>query len=159
MTGALNHPPGKIIQKLLIDLGHGTALSAAGATTGTWPVYYGTLPDSPDNAICVTDTEPMQHGRDMAVGQRCEHPGFQVLVRCDNIVSGYIKAQDIAVALDKDVYQETVLLDGNTYSVQAVTRTSGVFSIGLEIGSTRRRLYSVNATASLCMTDETGTAS
>jgi hypothetical protein len=158
MTGALNHPPGKIIQKLLIDLAHGTSLSSSGNTTGLWPVYYGTLPDTPDNAICVIDTEPMQYGRDMVVGQRCEHPGFQVLVRCDNLVNGYIKAQDIAIAFDKDVYQEVVLLEGNTYSVQAVTRTSGVFTIGLEIGSTRRRLYSVNATASLCMTDETGTA-
>jgi hypothetical protein len=158
MTGSLNHPPGKIIQQLLIDLGHGTVLSAAGATTGSWPVYYGTLPDSPDNAVCVFDTEPMQHGRDMVKRERCEHPGFQVLVRCDSIVDGYAKAQDIAIALDQDVYQRDVVLEGDTYSVQAITRTSGVLVVGLEIGSTRRRLYTVNATASLCMTDETGTA-
>jgi hypothetical protein len=95
----------------------------------------------------------------MVGGETLYHYGIQVMVRSADIGDGYVKAKTISVAFDEDVYQEIVVLDGSTYSIQAITKTSDVIFVGPEVGVTRRRLYALNAIVSLRLTDETGTAS
>lgn len=153
MSGSMNHSPGQIIQRLLIDLGHGTEVADA----DDWPVYYGNLPDAPDQAILVSDTEMIKDARMMYSGEVAQHDGFQVLVRGKSVDDGYTKAKQILIAFDQDVYQTDVEIGGSTYSIQSINRTSDVMHLGVEQG-TRRRLYSVNAAMAVTLIEETGTA-
>ena len=157
MSSNLNHPPGQVIQQLLIDLGKGSDVEDLEA----WPIYYANHPDSPDDSICIRDTEGVKHGRHMTSGEVLMHYGIQVMVRSANIVDGYVKAKRISVAFDEDVYQEIVEMgSGHMYSIQSISRLSDVLYVGTEVGATRRHLYSLNAIVSLRLTEEgTGTAS
>lgn len=148
MSGLLNHSPAEIIQQLLIDLGHGESVDFTG--TGTdYVVYHGSMPDVIEDCICVTDTEGILHLRDMATGGRQEHHGFQVRLRNTSITVGGQTARNIAQAFDATVYQNTVTIEGSTYCVQSITRTSPVIYIGPEVGTSRRHLFSVNAIVSV----------
>ena len=107
MSSNLNHPPGQVIQQLLIDFD----LASDVADGVEWPVYYSNHPDSPDDSICVRDTEGFKDGRLMTSGEVIIHYGFQVMVRSANLVDGYVKAKRICVVFDEEVYQEVVELD------------------------------------------------
>jgi hypothetical protein len=148
MSGLLNHSPAEIVQQLLIDLEYGDDVDFTGTGT-SYPVYHGTMPEVEADCICVTDTEGMLHARDMVAGHRQEHHGFQVRIRSESIASGGQKARAIAHDFDSSVYQNTVVIGSDTYSVQSITRTSAVIYIGPEVGTSRRYLFSVNATVSV----------
>lgn len=153
MSGALSHPPARIIRNMLADLGYGTHWDAA----GSWPLYFNQLPDSPDNCIAIHDTEGVRHGRDMAAGSVVEHYGIQILVRGSDPTEAYAKANDIAIALDA-VSDIQVTVSESVYNVHSVLR-SPVLRIGPEASAIRRYLYSINATVGLWLVEEgTGTA-
>lgn len=145
------HSPAQIIQKLLTVLGLGTLPSDDGA----WPTYAVNEPDIPDEAIIVYDTAGIDQGREMVSGFRFEKYGLQVLVRASDHETGYTKSQYLGIVLDQGVYDNVVTLarrDGGgdcTYFIKAVKRTSPVYSIGGDTPKSKRRMFTINATATI----------
>ena len=148
MSGNLDHSPADIIRDLLIDLSLGTL-----PTNNTaWPVFRSNQPDSPDNSICVFDTENELQGRRQTDGVTIEFYGILIRVRGVDYSTGFNKAKDIAHQLDTEVLRDDVTIGSDTYRVQAVTRRGGVLSLGSELGVSRRRLFTINAVASIYQT-------
>lgn len=146
MAGTLAHSPAHILQRLIIDLGLGSLPPSL-----AWPVYIGSEPDGtniPDNVITVYNTDWRDHGRTMTDGHRQGMEGFQVRVRSQTQPVGYNKAHAIAIALDEQVYQRIVTIDGVSYLVHAISRSGGVLDLGKMQGSSRN-LHTLNGFVSL----------
>lgn len=141
MPGALAHSPADIVRKLLIVL----ELGSEQASGEPWPVFAAGEPDKPDSAITVYDTTGVKQGRIMQ-GETQERHGVQVRIRAANHTGGYGKARAIAVALDEDVYQETVTIGNARYLVHSISRTSDVLALGKESPNSKRSLFTVNGT-------------
>lgn len=143
------HSPAQILRQLLVDLGYCTEPSLSAA----WPGFVTTIPNTPDGAICVYDTAGVDHGRRMSDGARIERYGCQILVRAARHPTGYAKAQSIALALDQEIYRETVEMDDDdgtaTYFVNTIKRTNPVFSIGQDTPQSKRKLFTINLTAAI----------
>lgn len=148
MSGSLTHSPANIIRYLLISEGLGTLPT----DSGSWPVYYSNEPGTPDSVITLYDTAGRIDGHSQIDGRVIEHHGIQVRVRCANPENGYAKARAIAVALDEDVSFSGVTISTSTYTVYAVTRSSDVLSLGKETPTSKRNLFTVNATVALRQT-------
>lgn len=129
---------------MLVDMGYGTNRSANGA----WPIHSTNEPDLPDNCITVYDTQGVDEGRVMQ-GERQEKHGIQVRIRSATHAAGFTKARAIAVAIDQDVYLESVVVDGHTYIVHAMSRTSDVLALGKELPTSKRTVFTINATATV----------
>jgi len=143
--GSLLHSPADIVSRLLTAFGYGVDPSVP----GEWPVNVAREPNTPDDAITVYDTQGRDDGRTMVDGERQEHHGFQVRVRSMTHPAGYAKARSIADALDQGVLFTQVDVDGTTYTVFAVTRTSDVIAIGKEAELSKRSLFTINAIAAI----------
>lgn len=141
-SGTLEHSPADILGQLLVLMGVGTEPT----DDLSWPVYVANEPDLPDNCITVYDTAGRDDGRMQVSGERAEHHGVQVRIRSTTHPIGYLKAREVAVALDEDVYQEGVTFDsGESYTVHSVSRTGDVLPLGKESPTSERRLFTVNA--------------
>ena len=132
----MNHSPAEILRKLFIDLGLGTSASA-------WPVYVGTMPESPDNCIQISDTEPVESRRNQVTGDTAFVYGVQIMVRASTFPLLRGKAMAVNEAMDRDVLRTSVMLDGIGYVVQAVSSGFGI-PLGAE-GVSKRQLRSINA--------------
>lgn len=146
MSGALNHSPADIIRRLLVTLGKGVLPSAG--TTSNWPIGL-VESDKPDNCITVYDTAGYQDGRLMVDGEQQEHPGVQIRIRSATRDVGYAKANAIAEALDKSVYDNALTIGSDEYLVHSVSRTGTVIDLGDEVGISKRRLFTINAVVTL----------
>lgn len=144
MPGTLTHSPADVLRRALIDLGLGSAPPAT-----PWPVYASSEPSSPENVITVYDTEGRDEGREMILGERQERHGFQIRVRAGTHTEGYTKARAIAVALDEVVYMRAVSIEGIAYLIWAISRTSDVISLGTNVTSSKRQVFTINGTVSL----------
>ena len=144
MSGSLTHSPAQIVAQLLVDLGLGTLPSAS----LTWPVYDVSLPDENDEAMCVHDTQGNIDGRDMNSGTTLEHYGIMIRLRARDHLTGYAKANAVAVALDSQVANDAVTLDSSVYNVIALSRKSGPLNNGPEPGSSRV-IFSANYIAAI----------
>lgn len=160
MPGVLYHTPARIVKQLLIDLGLGADPDATLEADRTpWPVYRGREPDRPDDLIKVSDSTGPVAGDTMVDSECQERGGFQVTVRSADPETGYRKAQEVAVALDR-VRCATVSLplpagvgtnvgtgtgdDYSLYFLSAIKRTTNVISIPTEVPQSKRTLYTVN---------------
>ncbi len=110
-----------------------------------YPVFVGSMPDSPDNAVCVYDTEGFKDGRDMRNKQSIIHPGYQVRVRGLDHPTGYAKIRDIQRLLDT-LGSFVVVIDGTRYTIAAITQVSGILSLGEEPEAKRRNGFTFNGT-------------
>ena len=154
MSGLLNHSPAEIVQSLIIEeLGLGAAPEIP--TADNWPVYASHHPDTPDDSICLFDTEGRLQGRTQVDGEMHIHHGLQIRVRSLDY-SGYAKAQQLAHALDTEVLRLAVVVDSHSYLVHCLTRTTDVLPLGFEQGS-RRRLWTVNFLVAISTLPGTGT--
>ena len=147
MPGTLTHSPADVMRWLLIDMGHGT--DPATEPLGLWPAYAGGEPATPDEVITVYDTAGVIDGFTMTDGEAQERHGIQIRVRSATHRRGYNKSRAIAVALDQDVYQETVTIDGTAYLVWTATRTTDVLAIGKESPTSKRSIFTLNALVSM----------
>lgn len=143
MSGRLHHSPADIIRHLLVGLNVGTMPSAG----ENWPIHMAE-PDQPDNCITMYDTEGRDFGR-IRGGERQVMEGFQVKVRGVDHKTGYDKSNDIAQIMDTGVGNSTLTIDGTTYIVHTISRTSGVLILGKEIALSKRNLFTINAVVSL----------
>lgn len=117
------------------------------ATGAAWPHWVNFKPENPHQAVVFYNTRGKMDGRLMRSGQTVEHPGIQTLVRAADDPTAFAKIQALAVAMD-GIKNSLVVVDGVTYTIEAMTRTSGFFAVGQEQGNTRR-LYSTNHTITL----------
>lgn len=138
----MSAPPSDIVRQLLLDD------SLAGDVGESWPVYVGSLPDQPDNAIAVFDTAGTQEGRIMASGEKIIHPGIMVVVRNQDYIAGMSKTVAIARALDgvRGRFVQTVV-DGNTedWKILNISRQGDVNPLGIGDDDRQRYHFSVNA--------------
>lgn len=144
MPGVMTHPPEKILGQLLRDLGLGSAVGGA----GTWPVFVGSEPTNPDEAITVFGTVGRLQGRTNPDKEMSEMPGGQIRVRSGMYEIGSAKARAIADALDA-VYRQIVIVVGVQYLIQHVGRTTPVLPIGTESATSKRQVFTVNVLMSL----------
>jgi hypothetical protein len=139
MTTLINNSSAELIRWSIVDGGLGTNPSSGSA----WPVFVGHMPDEPDNAICVYDTTGTIDGRVQSNGETIEHPGWQVRVRATDHPTGYPKIANIRNHLDA-VLRQGVVINTFSYTIQAITLTGGVQSLGQEPDGTRRNNYTIN---------------
>ena len=85
----------------------------------------------------------------MSSGQVQEHPGIQVRVRGVSHPIGYAKAKAIATALDESVSYAGVSINGASYRIHAVSRTSDVLDWGKDVPRSNLNIFTVNATVSI----------
>ena len=148
MSGQLDHSPARIIRELLIDLSSGSATSGL---SSDWAVTVGDLPDTPDNVMMIRDSQGILDGRAMVGGLRLIMHGFQVTIRAQDQQSGYLQANDIAVAVDA-VWNSTVIIGSSTYLVTAISRTGDVIYVGTDKPQSNLHLFTINARVSLVKT-------
>jgi hypothetical protein len=144
VSGLLRHSPALVIRQALVDLG----LSTDPEFGNDWPAFATKEPDRPDSVITCYDTAGRDLGRTVPDQGRTELHGVQVRVRSGAFAAGWAKANALALALD-GLYRLTVVVDGTPYLVRHVARTTGVLSLGLDSPTTARRLFTVNALASI----------
>lgn len=128
----------RVIRQLLGDLNHGSL------SNGTWPIFVGFLPNSPDNALCVYDTAGVMDGRVMRSGERVEHPGVQIRVRALDYLAARTKAIDIATALDAQIRTE-ITVDALTYRINNISRAGAILPVGVEETDRQRHHFTINA--------------
>lgn len=142
------HTPSDIIRWMLIDLGLGTDPE----DSGSWPVYRGSEPDTPDSVITVYGTSGQQDGRSQIDGEVFEHHGFMIRVRSNRERTAAAKAYEIDNALNESVQNKLVNIDGNTYIVCAVNRKGSVNSVGKESPTSERNVFTINAISAIYRT-------
>lgn len=151
-TTDLDHSPADVIRYLLIAMGAGIHPDDLVVNSGTqWPIYAGGEPNVPDETITVYDTAGRDDGRMQYDGERTEHPGIQIRIRARDHQTGYVKARQLAVSLDKEIYQNTVSIGNSQYFIHAVSRSGNVIPLGKESPTSKRSLFTINATVTIRM--------
>jgi hypothetical protein len=111
----------------------------------SWPLYISHMPDGDEvetDCGAIYDTSGILDGRLMS-GLVPQHPGIQIKIRSRDYEEGYAKIEDVASALDAISYYSITIAAGE-YEIQNVSRTTAVVFIGLEPGTKRRYLFTVN---------------
>jgi len=147
MSGSLTHSPADVVRHLLIALSQGTLPS----DSGSWPVYCGRIPSTPDSAIVVLDTEGVKTGRTMPDGEQQGMHGVQIHLRSTNHAAVFTKARTVAVQLDTQVNRDTVTISSSTYLVQSVSRVGDPIAVGKDV-DTKRDIFTINALVSVRQT-------
>lgn len=145
-TDVLTDNPAAIIAHYLTGL---ALMSVPGA--GDWPLYISHLPDGDnveDNAGAIYNTTPVKDGRWMVDGSRMQHYGVQITIRSLTEEEGWDKCNILAGQLDI-VHNAQTIFDGTTYEIHNVTNPGGINSLGEEIGTKRRKLFTMNFLVSM----------
>ena len=148
MPGALDHSPADVLRYMMIDMGMGVLPSAG----GTWPIYEGVTPGTPDALISTHNTTDIHQGREMVFGEVQGRHGVQILVRAATDVITFAKTNDIVIAFDEQTYDEPVIIGSSTYVIHSISRSSGPIHLGKEVPDTKRDLYTLNVTISVRQT-------
>ena len=141
-TNKLQKTPASIIAYYIIN----TLAKMSGPSDGlTWPLYDSNLPDGPQvetDAGAIYDTSGVLDNRYMS-GEVSQHFGFQLRIRSRDKNVGYTKIEDVSSALD-DVKLATFSIGSLDYSIQNISRSSTIVSLGVEPGTKRRFHFTVN---------------
>jgi len=138
----MNHSPATIAMNLLIDSGYFTDPDNG----GLWPGYIGHLPDSgsvEDNAGVIYDTKGEVQGVVIDSGALAQGFGFQVMVRSLVYSTGWKKIKAIQGYLS-GINRESVTVDEDSYVVESFSLQGSPLSLGLEKGSKRRQMFTIN---------------
>lgn len=150
MTRKLGHSPAQIIRQLMIDLDQGSEPN----TDQEWPIYGEEMPDTPSDAILVSDTEGRVFGRYQVTGETVEKYGIQFRIRSEGLY-GYLRAAEISSAVDVYVRRNEVHLDeegdipAGDYIVNAIHKVGPVIRIGKEPDGGGRWQWSLNCIVSI----------
>ncbi len=132
-------------------VGKGIGVDPTTSPTGTWPIYYESMPDETDNAIAVYSTVGRPDGRLQRSGETIEHPGIQVKVRAAASMVAQIKMSAVADALDQAGPRTLVAItvDATTYrrTITSISR-GGIRNMGQVPGPRPRSAYSINGLVS-----------
>jgi len=144
---ALSRSPALVLVKYIINE---LSLMSAPSDRDSWPLYVANTPDGVDvetNCGTVYDTAGVLDGKLMN-GEVIRHPGAQLRIRSRDFTTGYAKIEKIALALD-DVNWDTMTINGDTYQLQNISRATPIIPLGLERGTKRRFLFTVNFLVSM----------
>ncbi len=134
--------PASILAAYIID---GLEDMSDGNSGGTWPLFISAMPDSvnvKEDCGAVYNTTGFKDGRLME-GQVIQHYGVQLKIRSEDHDTGWAKAEAIASSLDA-VYNTLITKDEVEFVLKNISRTSPVISLGLEVGTSRKNLFTVN---------------
>jgi len=142
----MTHPPSKVFQSYLIDEG----IFIAPGDSGSWPAFISSTPESPDQCGTIYDTAGTLDGIIQKTGEQIEHFGLQVRIRSspNAYEAGWNKAREIYDQAGQ-VRQVAVTVDGADYVIRALTPTTTVTPLGVEEGTKRRELFTVNFIATI----------
>lgn len=112
-----------------------------------WPIYIGTLPDSPDNLISIYDTTPIKDGRMMS-GETIIHPGIQIRVRSRGYTMGFDRLASVIANLD-NLKRVQISYNSDSYLISSFQRTSDPLPLGVDPDNRLRQGFTVNGTVSL----------
>lgn len=143
MPGVLTHSPARILASALIQRGLGTAPNTAGTTS--WPIHYASEPPTPDAVVTIFDTEGVTRGRTMNDGEQQEKHGVQVRVRAGTHKIGFAKMNALCVAMDQDVYQDFVNIEGSQYRIHCVSNRDTINHLGKDVQTNKLDIFTVNA--------------
>ena len=141
-TSILGKSPASILKEYLIGT---SGLMSVPTNNSTWPLYVSSIPDGSNvktNAGAVYDTPGINDPRQMN-GSWPIHHGIQLKIRSQSHEVGYVKIEALASALD-EIDHDSVIINGVTYNIQNVSRTSSIIPLGLEEGTKRRYLFTLN---------------
>jgi len=136
----VTHSAADVTRWYLIAAGVGTDPHEA----GSWPVFAGHEPSTPDNCITVYDTDGPNSGRSMIDGEVFGFEGVQVRVRSKDYPTGYGKLRLILVALAESVYQTVVAVGTDRYVVHAYDQITNPIPIGRETPTSSRQVFTGN---------------
>ncbi len=123
------HSAADIVRQSLVTLGLGSLPSA----NTVWPINIDSELDLPDNTITIRQTQGRVLRRTQ-YGVVTEVPGLQVRVRNEVSQRAYDKLKELADACDV-LLDQTVVLDGVSYSLGSIRRTSTLISLGKLVSS------------------------
>ena len=110
-----------------------------------WPLYISHMPDGDNvetNCGAIYDTSGVLDSRQMD-GRIPLHPGIQIRIRSKDYETGFAKIEDLASELDTIAFNLVTIATG-IYEIQNVSRTTNVVSLGIERGTKRRFLFTIN---------------
>lgn len=137
----MNTTPSEVIATFLRNADIGTVPSAG----GEWPIYETRLPDGQNvksDVMAVIDTAGDKKARLMN-GEVITDRGIQVLIRSAVFKTGWVKAELIARFLDI-IGSTDVIVDSETYTINACRRTSDIVNMGQEPNDQERHMLSIN---------------
>jgi len=111
----------------------------------TWPLYVGHFPDGGNvktNAGCVYDTSGVNDLRQMN-GFVPQHFGIQLRIRSRDYEDGWAKIEDVAEELDT-ANNESITINSIEYEIQNLSRSTPILALGVEPGTKRRYVFTVN---------------
>lgn len=152
MSTPLSHGVNRIIAQLLIDLGVGVAVPTDETELlSDWTTFVGMEPTSPDNCLTVYSTQGVDGPREMYGTLHTKH-GFQVRIRAATQEAGELKGHEVRRQLAENVNQRQVsvvdTLATVSYVLPCIARIGQLLDNGRE-PHTNRRIYTLNATASI----------
>lgn len=113
-----------------------------------WPIYFDFMPDKPDNAIMIFDSDGILEGRLNPTGETQEQFGIQFRTRCKPPVQLARNKIDEIRDWCENVLRETATLDAHSYLVEAIDLSSSIMRLGKD-STTQHRGFTLNATATI----------
>lgn len=146
--------PAFILRSCFIDFGLVSYPIRSNAVTVPVPCYVCSMPDMPNELVCLRDSIGRMFGRGARTGKMCVYPGVIVVVRSSDEVNGYLRANAIASALDTQNFPITTVApdDGSIYHLMNIRRTTPIVSLGEEVGK-KRFLWTINVELVLAYDD------
>lgn len=151
MPNTLSHSPADIVAQLLIRDSIGADPDVS--PLGSWPVYVGGEPNTPDNCLTVYDTAGSDDGSSMIDGELFGHSGVQIRIRAKDHRTGWTKADALQTHLAEGVLDEIVTVQSTTYLVHCFARIGDVLALGKDAPTSKRSLFTVNALVSVKVDD------
>lgn len=141
--GALRDSPAFVIQQYLINT---VSLFSSPEDGSPWPLYISSLPDSEKlkgDIGAIYDRVGIANGRLMSTGKNIDHPGFQIILRAIDYQEGWKRGVDVVSALET-VFRYPITIGENSYVIENITKTTPFSSVGIEPGTKRRHVFTVN---------------
>ena len=141
-SSVLEASPAYILSQYLIEE---AAIMTIPSDDGSWPLYVNHMPDGrevADDCGVLYDTAGAKDGR-LMTGVVIEHLGIQLRLRSLENQAGYAKAETIVSDLDAILNTE-LTIGSDDYIIHNVSRTSPIIPLGIEGGTKRRFLFTVN---------------
>ena len=79
----------------------------------------------------------------MRAGEVIRHPGLQLRIRSLTEDEGYNKIEEVSLELDS-IEIDTIVINSKSYEIQNMRKTTEIIPLGLERGTNRRYLFTVN---------------
>jgi hypothetical protein len=144
----LDHGPEEVVAQLLID----RLLVTDPVEDKPWPVKVNDESTNEDESVTVSGYDGKIDGRSMPTGRVHSHPAVQIKVKGRDQVTARAKAKAIAHEVDENVYHAAVTLEGKTYCVQSIGRTSTFNFAGKETAVSQRNVFTLNALVTIRQT-------